>query len=175
MAILRCNMYNRSQKHNTGNDGHTPAHTLFTPEAVALKCLVETLRQAKVLFWFSLIAGSMATVIQVCVIVCGIVHQHTEFQIAVKLLIGLPFNAVAVVAYRQAREFRQWASSLVISTHGINPASSSGRSVDDGDRQMADLLLSLPAARLNLLDVVEPLCGHSKGSDEERNSDEEAA
>lgn len=167
-------MFDGTRKHNTGDDGHTPAHNLFTPEAVALKCLIETLSQAKVLFWFSLIVGSMTTVIQVCVIVCGIVHQHTEFQIAVKLLVGLPFNAVAVVAYRQAREFRQWASSLVISTHRINPASSGGRSVDDGDGRMADLLLSLPAGRLNLLDVVEPLCGHGKDSDGGRNSDEEA-
>jgi hypothetical protein len=168
-------MAKTSQKIVASRRGKGPVYTPLTPEALALRCLDETLHQAKVLFWFSLIAGSMATVIQVCVIVCGIVHQHTEFQIAAKLLIGLPFNAVAVVAYKQARDFRRWASSLVISTHGINPTPSGGRSADDGDKQMADLLLSLPPTRLNLLDVVDPLCRHCKDSDEERDSDEEAA
>lgn len=103
----------------------TPNSPAETPEAIALRCLAETLHQAKVLFWFSLIAGSMAIVITLCVIVCGVVHQHTDIQIAARLLLGLPFNAVAVVAYRQAREFRRWASSLVITTHGISHASSS--------------------------------------------------
>lgn len=136
-------MGSTTQIHNAAYDGREPAHNPSTPEAIALRCLVETLRQAKVLFWFSLVTGSTVLLLQVCVIVCGIVHQHTDIQIMSRLLLGLPFNAVAVVAYRQAREFRRWASSLVISTHGIKLASPPGGTPAGGVTLPADLLFSL--------------------------------
>lgn len=136
-------MSSTTQINNAVYDGRESAHDLSTPEAIALRCLIETLRQAKVLFWFSLITGSTVLLLQVCVIVCGIVHQHTDLQIVARLLLGLPFNAVAVVAYRQAREFRRWASSLVISTHGINLGSQPGAPTAGEGSLPAELLFSL--------------------------------
>jgi hypothetical protein len=95
-----------------------------TQETLTHIYLLQALRQEEILFWFSLVAALVATVFQLCVICCAVAHSHTEMQTVWRLLISLSFNTVAVVAYRQAREGRRWASSLLIETQKIHQTAS---------------------------------------------------
>ncbi|HEX8160269.1 MAG TPA: hypothetical protein VF538_00100 [Pyrinomonadaceae bacterium] len=107
--------------------GRKIIHLPPTQENLATIYLLQALHQEKVLFWFSLSAASAATLLQLCVIVCAVAHSHTEIQMASRLLISLSFNTVAVVAYRQAREVRRWASALLIETQKIHLTASNNK------------------------------------------------
>lgn len=98
------------------------ARPILRDDEVVLQYLHRALRQADILFWFSFAAGAAATALQLCMIVCAMTQSHTEFQMGTKLMLSLSFNTVAVVAYRQAREFRQRATAVLIKARRLNLA-----------------------------------------------------
>lgn len=112
----------RSSRQGPRAKGREVAHLVLRHDQVELQYLHHALRQANILFWFSLVAGAAATALQLCMIVCAITQSHTEFQIGAKLMLGLSFNTVALVAYRQAREFRQRAAAMLVKARRLNLA-----------------------------------------------------
>lgn len=84
--------------------------------------LDQALQQARIMFWVSVTAGSAATILQLCMIVCFFTQSHSENQLAAKVLLSLSFNTVSVVAYRQAKEIRQWSTNMLFKTQLIHLA-----------------------------------------------------
>ena len=96
--------------------GNSPAHAEITS-----RYLLQALEHARVLFWLGVAAGSVATLLQVYIVIASHMQGYTELQMmAMKLGPSLFLNGLAVLTCRYSRSIRQWAASLLIQTQFIH-------------------------------------------------------
>lgn len=100
-----------------GKTGHSPAE-----ECITTRYLLQALGEQRVLFWFSVAAGSVGVLLVVCVFICHATHTLNGVPAAAQTGLGLSCNAMAIIAYRQSLGIRQWATDLIIKTQLVHLA-----------------------------------------------------